>query len=431
MLAESAADSLNKCMLLGTALLSLSGMVADAFGAPAGSLTRESLIDLTRAGIKRLNDAYWSPTLSIWLDRPGDDLRGHFEGRRNPPWWPSANAVETLVDFMAATGTSEYDGMIQSLYELQKDHPKRRAALVAELKQRHQWTDADEQTWQRASQKASQEPPPAKAYYRDFQNEYLDDSGWWGITWLKMYDRTDQEKYLATAKVIHAHMAKNWKPEVGGGIVWSEDRDKQRPNSITNGLFILLSARLHQRTHEEAYRQWAERTLGWMRENALYDGTAVVDAPGQKGDYWTYNQGVYLGALVALYQSTGERAYLDEAVKTTGGVLRRSGLVSPSGVIIEKLGTGGDATLFKGILVRYLAHFRDVLNNQGLHSDVAQEIDGCIRASVESLLQHRAETDGLFPAEWHDAAKERTADFNTQVSGLTALVGCFSTAAKQ
>ncbi len=406
----------------GTVLLFLL-LAAIARSESAPSLSRESVTNAIRAGIARLTEVYWSPILGIWLDRPGDDLRGVYERRRNPPWWPSANAVEMLIDFMAATGSSEYDATIATLYELQKDHAKRRGRLVAELKKRGQWNDADEATWQGALQKSAAEPPPPGGYYSDFQNEYLDDSGWWAITWLKMYDRTHAAKYLVTAKTIHAHMAKNWKPERGGGIVWSEDADKQRPNAIANELFLILSARLYERTHEAAFLESAEKTLQWFHDNGLFDGTAVVDAPQHRGDYWSYNQGAFIGALTALYRATEKAEYLDEAVKVTDGVLHRSGLVRPDGVLFEKIGTGGDATLFKGICVRYLAQFRGLLRERSLHPEVSRAIDDCIRSSAEALLQHGLGDDGLFVAEWHENAGNRRTNFNTQVSALAALIG--------
>lgn len=386
-------------------------------GVPAG---REDATQRVRAGIARLNALYWSPTLNIWLDRPGDDLRANYEGRCNPPWWPSANAVEMLIDFMTATGTADYDATLESLYELQKDHPGQRARVVEELKRRHQWSEADEQAWVRASQKP-RETKPATDYYSNFQNEYLDDSAWWAIAWLKMYDRTHTAKYLTTARVIHAHMARNWKPEKGGGVIWCEDEDKQRPNTITNNLFLILSARLYQRTHEEAYLGWAEKTLEWVRTNALYDGVGVVDGPGHRGDYWGYNQGAYLGALIALYEATGRQEYLNEAVKVADTVLHRSGLTLPGGILIEKLGTNGDACLFKGILVRYLAQLRDALRVTKLQPEAVQEIDRCIRTSMESMLQHGVGADGLFSAEWHEGAKDRRTNFNSQVSALIGL----------
>lgn len=399
---------------------------------PQGSeeLQRGAVIRRTIDGIGLLNRLYWSPTLGIWLDRKGDDLRAHYEGRLNPPWWSSANAVEVLIDFMNATGTHDFDASIGELYELHKDRHSTGPRLVAELKRRHQWSDADEQKWQRHQAEATareakvgESGPSGGDSYTQFRNEYLDDSGWWAIAWLKMYDRTHEAKYLETAKIIHAHMAKNWRPDKDGGVIWCEDADKQRPNSITNSLFLILSARLYQHTHSPEYLKWAGQTLEWIHSKRLFDGSGVVDAPGHRGDYWTYNQGALIGGLTALYEATGKPEYLDEAVQVADGVLSRAGLILPDGVLFEKLGTKGwDPGLFKGIMVRYLGQLHEVLNARKLHPELAQKIAACIRCSAASLLKNSVAEDGEFSVSWQEGAKDRTANFNTQTAALAALV---------
>src|SRR4051794_9554271 len=75
-------------------------------------LVRATLVNRIDVGFSLLNRLYWSPTLNIWLDRPGDDLRAHYEGRLNPPWWSSANAVETLLDFLKVGGGADYEKQI-------------------------------------------------------------------------------------------------------------------------------------------------------------------------------------------------------------------------------------------------------------------------------------------------------------------------------
>lgn len=420
-------------LLLGSLLFPLCIVAAE----PATDLPgHDVLVARIDGAVGTLNRLYWSPTLGIWLDREGDDLRAHYEGRRNPPWWSSAIAVETLIDFMNVTGRKDFDAALATLYELNQDPSRRTPRLIAELKRRGQWSDADEKERKRR-QKAKLEPAvdakphpgkPAAALYTDFRNEYLDDSAWWGIAWLKMYDRTHTAKYLATARAIHAHMAAAWRPDQEGGIMWCLDADKRKPNAISNSLFVILSARLYERTHEQAYVQWAKRDLDWLHKTGLYDGTGVVDAPGHHGDYWTYNQGAYLGALTALFQATGSREYIDEAATVAGTVLTRAGLVTADGVVVEKLGvTGWDPGLFKGVCVRYLAQLRDVLVARKLHPATARQIDRCLRASAASLLRQRPARDGQYTIEWHAGAKDSTtSNFNTQVSAITLLVALIS-----
>ena len=386
----------------------------------------ETAIGHLRAGIARLNERYWSRTLNVWVEGADENLRAYQDGRLNPPWWPSANAVEMLIDFMNAAETSEYDASLESLYDLRKDHRGLAARVAAELRRRGQWSDADEARYQRSGKSAGESVPTATEYYSDFQNEFLDDSGWWALAWLKMHDRTHAPKYLATARTIHAHIAKNWRPDKRGGIIWCEDEDKQRPNAITNSLFIILSARLYERTKEPGFLDWAEKTLAWFHEAALYDGIAVVDGPGHRGDYWSYNQGTFIGGLTALHQATGRQEFLDEAVAVTRTVLHESGLVSPEGVLVEKIGTRGDACLFKGIFARYLAQLSGALTSQKQRPEVAEDIDRCLRSSAAALLENGTNSEGFYTAEWHKSARDTRANFSTQVSALTALVAAFS-----
>ena len=394
--------------------------------------SREVVVARTSSAAAVLNQLYWSPTLCIWLDRTGDDVRGHYDGRVNPPWWSSANAVETLIDFMNATGSAQFQPMLESLYELQRDTKATRPRMVAELKRRGQWTDADEQKLRQreaAAEKKAREQKPGEpvsrkaVYHTEFRNEYLDDSGWWALAWLKMYDRTKAPKYLTTARAIHALMARNWRPDKGGGIMWCEDEDKNHANSISNSLFIILSARLYERTKEAPYLKWAEQTLEWFHAQSLYDGTAVVDTPGHHGDYWTYNQGTYLGGLVALYRATGKAAYLEEAVRGAETILARSGDVLPSGVIVEKLGTNGwDPGLFKGVFARYLGQLRDVLLAAKVHPELAAKIDQVLRTSASSMLTFSSGADGQYSISWQEGGADQTRNFNTQVSALAVLV---------
>ncbi len=382
-----------------------------------GTLVSAPLEERARiaAGFEGLDQRYGSPTLKLWLDRSGDDLRAHFEGRVNPPWWSAANAVEAMVDFMNASGRKDYDAWLTSMHDLHRTPLAKWPLVVAELKRRGSWSPDDEEKLKRKQPKSADDS--------EFRNEYMDDSGWWGIAWLKMAERTKEEKFLLTAKAIHAHMAKAWRPDLGGGVLWCLEPDKQKPNAITNNLFLILSARLASYTGQESYTQWAGKVYGWIQEQKLYDGTGVVDGPGTQQDYWSYNQGTYLGGLLAYAELKRDRALLDLVGRTALHMLEHGGWVTADGIIQERLGTNGwDGCLFKGIFARYLGQVRDALLQAKSQPEIASKIATTITHSSTALLNFPSNEAGQFPADWHPGGKNQERNFNTDVSGLIALV---------
>jgi predicted alpha-1,6-mannanase (GH76 family) len=368
-----------------------------------------------RDGMTTLDEIFWVPEMANWLDRPGKDLRGHFEGRINPPWWSCANAVEVMVDFMDLTGSSIYDAKLKELHAGNVLRGSRLPRIAEALKARGTWTDADEKRLRRATRAAD----PKAIHGTEFRNEYLDDSAWWGIAWLKFHERTQDPRYLKTAIAIHKHMAANWRQD--GGVSWAEEADKRDPNAITNSLFVVLSARLFRVTKERGHLDWAEKTIAWEKEAKLYDGTGIVDRPGHQGDYWTYNQGAYVGGLEALFRATGKQAWLDEAAAIARTIIDNSGIVRDDGVLHEKLGTEGwDVGMFKGICARYFAILSRTLKKQRLHPEVSAKLDRVLAASSAAILK-LPQDGGLYPLEWQQPPRAEVVNFNTQLSALIAL----------
>lgn len=372
------------------------------------------------AGIALLNKLYWCPELNIWMDRGGDQLRAFYEGSRNPPWWSCANAVEMLADVMSATGGNSHDSALAALHATHHENADHMPAVIEGLKKRGQWSERDAA---RQTAKPRVRRSTRDGHYKEFCNEYLDDSGWWGLAWLKMHLRTKAPEYLVTARAIHRHMAEHRLPDPDGGVIWNLEHQPPVANAVSNLLFLNLSARLHQATGEKSYLDSARQAEDWVRKQKLYDGTGIVDGPGHKDDHWTYNQGLWASGLAAMFEITGNPALLDECASFLTGLLDRGNvLTADGGVIREKLSTKGwDTALFKGVFASRLGEVVRLLEKRQSHSELATRLRTALRTSAVSMLQNSTGPDGQFAMQWEAGAKDQEYNYNTHLAGLMLL----------
>ena len=173
-----------------------------------------------------------------------------------------------------------------------------------------------------------------------FRNDYYDDEGWWGLTWVQAYDQTGERKYLVLAESLFSDMAGGWDLHCGGGIWWSRDRNYK--NAIPNELFLSLAAALSLRTTGPAaanYKQWALLEWDWFANTGMINAQGLVndglteDCRNNGRTTWTYNQGVALGGLADLYRLTGDRSLLTAAGSLANAAMTR--LTDANGVLRE------------------------------------------------------------------------------------------------
>ena len=163
----------------------------------------------------------------------------------------------------------------------------------------------------------------------------------------------------------------SWDGTCGGGLRWNTASTYK--NAITNELFLTLAALLHQRTpgDQGSYLNWAQREWEWFSSSGLIGPGGLVNdgltaaCQNNAGTTWTYNQGVILGGLAALFEITGDRGYLTQGESIAGAALSRLIAPGPSGspgILAEPCeataaGCNEDQAQFKGIFVRYLYDF--------------------------------------------------------------------------
>jgi predicted alpha-1,6-mannanase (GH76 family) len=94
-----------------------------------------------------------------------------------------------------------------------------------------------------------------------------------------------------------------------GGFAWKRTQLDYK-NTPVNAPIIILALRLYQIEKDPIYLETSKRTLAWMKEKLVHpDSQFVEDGINRNGDgkldeQWrfTYNQGVYIGALLEFYQ---------------------------------------------------------------------------------------------------------------------------------
>jgi predicted alpha-1,6-mannanase (GH76 family) len=237
-------------------------------------------------------------------------------------WWQSANALSAVIRYTRHTGDQQHHARVT------------------------------ERTFSRA-QRA----------HANFINMFFDDCGWWGLAWVDAYDLTGESRYLDAARTIFAHIQTGWDVTCGGGVWWNTERTYK--NAVTNELFFTLAALLHQRTPgDREYLSWALRGWEWLAARALIGPDGLINdgltagCANNGGPTWTYNQGVVLGGLAALYDITGDRDYLAHGEFVADATLGR--LTSPQGILTElcePAHCNSDQSQFKGIFARHLHEF--------------------------------------------------------------------------
>jgi predicted alpha-1,6-mannanase (GH76 family) len=216
--------------------------------------------------------------------------------------------------------------------------------------------------------------------FANFENTYMDDTGWWAIAWLQASDvaahcgPSEAARYLAMAETDFDYINRvGWDTTVcGGGVWWNLPGNSPQYTgggkaSIANGLFMELGARLYNRTHVARYLQAAQATWAWYQRARVINGqNLVVDGVDGScspvGGTFTYNQGVLVAALTEMYRATGTTSYLDRADAITNATVTdltypasdpRAGMLADGCELTNACGTG-DGDAFKGAAIRGL-----------------------------------------------------------------------------
>ena len=254
-----------------------------------------------------------------------------------------------------------------------------------------------------------------------FLNQFYDDMEWNALAMLRAYNITSDEKFKTAATDVWKDIQTGWNTNAGGGIAWKKDQPYSK-NACSNGPACILAARLYQQFNDVKDKEWAIKIYGWEKEYLfnISNGAVADNIDSRTGEVkttwiFTYNQGTFIGSALELYKITGDKGYLNDAVKAADYALNN--LVDSNDRILKNEGTG-DGGLFKGVFVRY---FTQLILTPDLSSTIQKRYITFLKHNGETLWREGTNKSLILFSPYWKTKQGSTTDLTTQTSGAMLI----------
>lgn len=279
-------------------------------------------------------------------------------------WYESGMAFDSLVNYWALTGDDTYNDRISEalLFQVGPEYnymPPNQSASIG---------NDDQSTWALAAMTAAENSfpnPPAAS---------------------------DVDSWAQLAQNVFDIQVARWDTEnCDGGLRWqifTFNNGYNYKNSLSNGNFMQLAARLAMFTGNSTYTDWAEKASKWSLDTGLideesfnaYDGTSIQQNCGDIVQYqWTATAGTYLAAHALAAASTTANGYARKLLDSAIEVFASTPNAEKANILTEVAcansnNCNADQQAYRAILARALA--------------VAKELD---QEKVTAVLQASAQ----------------------------------------
>ena len=208
------------------------------------------------------------------------------------------------------------------------------------------------------------------------RTEGNDDQGFWAMAAMSAAENNfpnppaGQPQWLALAQAVFNEYATRWDTETcNGGLRWqifTFNNGFTYKNSISNGCFFNIAARLARFTGNQTYASWATKIFEWetsvnliTSDFNIYDGAGIDQNCTQTNMIqWSYNHGIYLNGAAYMYNITNGssiwKTRLDGILASTTNLFFQKGIMNEQACEGPGL-CDNDEQSFKGYLIRWMA----------------------------------------------------------------------------
>ncbi|KAI1464562.1 glycoside hydrolase family 76 protein [Daldinia caldariorum] len=258
-------------------------------------------------------------------------------------WWEAGAMFGALIDYAAFTGDTTYDD------------------ITFQALQHQVGDDADFMPKNQT------------------KSEGNDDQGFWAMAAMTAAEMnftnpdSDKPQWLALVQAVYNEYVGRWEPDTcGGGMRWqiyTFNNGYNYKNSVSNGCFFNIAARLAKYTGNETYAEWANKIFEWEQSvQFINDDWNVLDGAGNANDencteingaQFTYNAGLFLYGTAAMYNHTNGaepwKTRLEGQAKSVASIFFQDGILWEPSCEKTPAKCDTDQQVFKGHLSRWMA----------------------------------------------------------------------------
>ncbi|KAF1941945.1 mannan endo-1,6-alpha-mannosidase DCW1 precursor [Clathrospora elynae] len=336
-----------------------------ALGASSLLLSGAGAIELDITSPDSIKQAAKSISTGLRQFYTGDRL-GDVPGNLPDPyfWWECGAMFNAFIDYWYYTGDDQYNTITTQALEHQ----------IGEF----------------------------NAFMPDNQTKTLgnDDQAFWGMAAMTAAENklpdlgSGQPSWLSLAQAVFNTQQARWDTQkCGGGLKWqifTFNNGYNYKNTISNGCFFNIAARLYKYLGNDTYADWAEKAWEWELSVGLmspdfhfFDGTDDNQNCTQVNHIqWTYNAGVHMAGAAAMWNVTQNdlwRTRLEGLIKGAGVFFKDNVMTEVACENNGKCDT--DQRSFKAYLARWMGYTAIVA------PFTRAEIDPLLKASAQAAAK--------------------------------------------